>query len=102
MKKNGFCKGYCLGGMFNYLFRQTFDVLQKQFGNFAKLAILNFLQESEEYNCLLNKKLVTKFRMTNEKKVGFAKVSECEFKFNYGTPKQQIKILRKWCDECNV
>ncbi|MCE1196072.1 IS1595 family transposase [bacterium] len=24
-------------------------------------------------------------------------LKECEFRFNYGTPKQQLKILRKWC-----
>ena len=24
-------------------------------------------------------------------------IKECEFRFNYGTPKQQIKTLRKWC-----
>ena len=25
-------------------------------------------------------------------------LKECEFRFNYGTPKQQLKILRLWCD----
>ena len=25
-------------------------------------------------------------------------LKECEFRFNYGTPKQQLKTLRKWCD----
>ena len=24
-------------------------------------------------------------------------LKECAFRFNYGTPKQQLKILRKWC-----
>jgi len=24
-------------------------------------------------------------------------IKECEFRFNYGTPKQQLKTLRKWC-----
>jgi transposase len=24
-------------------------------------------------------------------------LKECEFRFNYGTPKQQIAILKKWC-----
>jgi transposase len=24
-------------------------------------------------------------------------LKECEFRFNYGTPKSQLKILRKWC-----
>jgi len=24
-------------------------------------------------------------------------LKECEFRFNYGTPKQQLKILKKWC-----
>jgi transposase len=24
-------------------------------------------------------------------------LKECEFRFNYGTPKNQLKILRKWC-----
>ncbi|HEZ0676100.1 IS1595 family transposase, partial [Neisseria meningitidis] len=22
---------------------------------------------------------------------------ECEFRFNFGTPSQQLKILRDWC-----
>ena len=25
-------------------------------------------------------------------------LKECEFRFNYGTPKQQLKTLRKWCE----
>lgn len=25
-------------------------------------------------------------------------LKECEFRFNYGTPKKQMKILRHWCD----
>jgi hypothetical protein len=25
-------------------------------------------------------------------------LKECEFRFNYGTPKQQLKILREWAD----
>jgi transposase len=25
-------------------------------------------------------------------------LKECEFRFNYGTPKEQLKTLRKWCD----
>ncbi|MEG0131885.1 MAG: IS1595 family transposase, partial [Acinetobacter sp.] len=24
-------------------------------------------------------------------------LKECEFRFNYGTPKQQLKTLRFWC-----
>jgi len=24
-------------------------------------------------------------------------LKECEFRFNFGTPKQQLKILKKWC-----
>ncbi|MBO7080428.1 MAG: IS1595 family transposase, partial [Neisseriaceae bacterium] len=24
-------------------------------------------------------------------------LKECEFRFNYGTPRQQLKTLRKWC-----
>ena len=24
-------------------------------------------------------------------------LKECEFRFNYGTPKQQLTILKKWC-----
>lgn len=24
-------------------------------------------------------------------------LKECEFRFNYGTPKQQLEILKKWC-----
>jgi transposase len=25
-------------------------------------------------------------------------LKECEFKFNYGTPKQQLKTLKEWAD----
>ena len=25
-------------------------------------------------------------------------LKECEFRFNYGSPKEQLKTLRKWCD----
>jgi len=25
-------------------------------------------------------------------------LKECEFRFNYGTPRQKLKILRKWCN----
>lgn len=25
-------------------------------------------------------------------------LKECEFRFNYGTPKQQLKILKEWAD----
>ncbi|MGC6297511.1 IS1595 family transposase, partial [Pasteurella multocida] len=25
-------------------------------------------------------------------------LKECEFRFNFGTPKEQLKTLRKWCD----
>ncbi len=24
-------------------------------------------------------------------------LKECEFRFNFGTPKEQLKMLRKWC-----
>ncbi|EPV0897722.1 TPA: IS1595 family transposase, partial [Neisseria meningitidis] len=24
-------------------------------------------------------------------------LKECEFRFNFGTPSQQLKILRDWC-----
>jgi len=32
-----------------------------------------------------------------EKKYFYLFLKECEFRFNYGTPKIQLKILRKWC-----
>ncbi len=32
-----------------------------------------------------------------EKKYFYLFLKECEFRFNYGTPKNQLKILRKWC-----
>ncbi|MDX9952122.1 MAG: IS1595 family transposase, partial [Methylophilaceae bacterium] len=25
-------------------------------------------------------------------------LKECEFRFNYGTPKQQLKTLKEWAD----
>ena len=32
-----------------------------------------------------------------DKKYLYLFLKECEFRFNYGTPKNQLKILRKWC-----
>jgi len=32
-----------------------------------------------------------------EKKYFYLFLKECEFRLNYGTPKIQLKILRKWC-----
>jgi len=32
-----------------------------------------------------------------DKKYFYLFLKECEFRFNYGTPKNQLKILRKWC-----
>lgn len=32
-----------------------------------------------------------------DKKYFYLFLKECEFRFNYGTPKIQLKILRKWC-----
>jgi transposase len=25
-------------------------------------------------------------------------LKECEFRFNYGTPKQQLNTLKRWCN----
>ncbi|MWQ61881.1 IS1595 family transposase, partial [Glaesserella parasuis] len=25
-------------------------------------------------------------------------LKECEFRFHFGTPKEQLKTLRKWCE----
>ena len=32
-----------------------------------------------------------------DKKYFYLFLKECKFRFNYGTPKNQLKILRKWC-----
>jgi len=32
-----------------------------------------------------------------DKKYFYLFMKECEFRFKYGTPKNQLKILRKWC-----
>jgi len=32
-----------------------------------------------------------------DKKYFYLFLKECEFRFNYGTPKNQLKILKKWC-----
>ena len=34
---------------------------------------------------------------TKNKKHFHLFIKECEFRFNYGTPSQQLKTLRKWC-----
>ena len=33
-----------------------------------------------------------------DKKYFYLFLKECEFRFNYGTPTKQMKILRNWCD----
>ncbi|OOS06125.1 hypothetical protein B0188_02625 [[Haemophilus] felis] len=37
------------------------------------------------------KRILRKYNGINRKK-------ECEFRFNFGTPKEQFKTLRKWCE----
>ena len=34
---------------------------------------------------------------TKNKKHFHLFIKECEFRFNYGTPSQKLKTLRKWC-----
>ena len=31
------------------------------------------------------------------KKSFYLFLKECEFRFNYGSPKEQLKMLKKWC-----
>ncbi len=33
-----------------------------------------------------------------DKKHFYLFLKECEFRFNYGTPSEKLKILRKWCE----
>lgn len=33
-----------------------------------------------------------------DKRYFYLFIKECEFRFNYGTPKEQLKTLRKWCE----
>jgi len=42
-------------------------------------------------------KLVLRMYNGIDKKYFHLFLKECEFRFNYGTPKNQLKILRKWC-----
>jgi len=42
------------------------------------------------------KRILRKYLRINRKSCPLF-LKECEFRFNYATPRQKIKILRKWC-----
>lgn len=42
------------------------------------------------------KRILRKYNGINKKNFHLF-IKECEFRFNYGTPSHQFKILRKWC-----
>lgn len=43
------------------------------------------------------KRVLRKYNGINKKNFHLF-IKECEFRFNYGSPSEQLKILRKWCD----
>ncbi|MFU2055611.1 IS1595 family transposase, partial [Gallibacterium anatis] len=43
------------------------------------------------------KRILRKYNGINRKNFPLF-LKECEFRFNFGTPKEQLKILRKWCE----
>lgn len=43
------------------------------------------------------KRMLRKYNGINRKNFPLF-LKECEFRFNFGTPKSQLKTLRKWCD----
>ncbi len=60
-----------------------------------------FVDEKNHINGIENfwnqaKRVLRKYNGIN-KKYFHLFLKECEFRFNYGTPKNQLKILRKWC-----
>ena len=77
-----------------------------------KNRVLQEFQENEKYNCLLNKKILHRpfasfmatswFSMTNEKKVGFAKVPiynpchECGIKQLVVVPTARLELARSY------
>ena len=42
------------------------------------------------------KRVLRKYNGINKKHFHLF-IKECEFRFNYGTPSQKLKTLRKWC-----
>ena len=60
-----------------------------------------FVDENNHINGIENfwnqaKRVLRKYNGI-DKKYFYLFLKECEFRFNYGTPKNQLKILRKWC-----
>ncbi|MDW0955586.1 transposase [Mannheimia haemolytica] len=43
------------------------------------------------------KRVLRKYNGINRKNFPLF-LKECEFRFNFGTPKEQLKTLRKWCE----
>ncbi|OOS06992.1 DDE transposase [[Haemophilus] felis] len=43
------------------------------------------------------KRILRKYNGINRKNFPLF-LKECEFRFNFGTPKEQLKTLRKWCE----
>ena len=60
-----------------------------------------FAKDSNHINGIENfwnqaKRVLRKYNGINKKHFHLF-IKECEFRFNYGTPSQKLKTLRKWC-----
>ncbi len=73
-----------------------------EFKNFRINHSKEFVQGHNYINGIENfwnqsKEVLRKYNGIDKKNVHLF-LKECEFRFNYGTPSNQLKILRKWCD----
>ena len=62
----------------------------------------HFAEQKNHINGIENfwnqaKRVLRKYNGINRKSFPLF-LKECAFRFNYGTPKQQLKTLRKWCE----
>ena len=55
-----------------------------------------FADRQNHINGIEAKRILRKYNGINRKSFPLF-LKECEFRFNFGTPSQQLKILRDWC-----
>ncbi|QLB42441.1 MULTISPECIES: IS1595 family transposase [Mannheimia] len=84
-------------------FYRSYDVLDvSEFNHFRINHSPYFAENQNHINGIENfwnqaKRVLRKYNGINRKNFPLF-LKECEFRFNFGTPKEQLKTLRKWCE----
>ncbi|QLB44304.1 IS1595 family transposase [Mannheimia pernigra] len=84
-------------------FYRSYDVLDvSEFNHFRINHSPYFAENQNHINGIENfwnqaKRVLRKYNGINRKHFPLF-LKECEFRFNFGTPKEQLKTLRKWCE----